>query len=300
MSTIQELEQELEAQKEARQRLEEQAEEMRIRHEMEVEKLKTKELELSMQHLKEATEAAESSHKKKIAELEKATDEMKIRTEEEAAKWLEKQLLKLKGNSPAPDPEQERKRQEEQEKQAKIQELQKQLREFTGEAPEEVPKHKQAADSSQQLLLQQLRAALEPKQGDPQKDTIRALITESNRIQGVGGTSTLRPDILARLTGDSPASMQEWLAHLNQQEGEYIITNREGEGEGIHLKIKSGMLDKSTTAIKSKQTWPQRNLGEDWADEELDFKQIKFEHLVAGETHTIETCTEPAQILGRL
>ena len=29
-------------------------------------------------------------------------------------------------------------------------------------------------------------------------------------------------------------------------------------------------------------------------------KQIKFEHLVAGATRTIETCTDPAEILGRL
>ena len=32
----------------------------------------------------------------------------------------------------------------------------------------------------------------------------------------------------------------------------------------------------------------------------MEFKQIKFEHLVAGETRTIETCTDPAEILGRL
>ena len=43
-----------------------------------------------------------------------------------------------------------------------------------------------------------------------------------------------------------------------------------------------------------------KNLGEDWAEDELDYKQIRFEHLVAGETRTIETCCEPAQILGRL
>ena len=40
--------------------------------------------------------------------------------------------------------------------------------------------------------------------------------------------------------------------------------------------------------------------GEDWADEDVEFKQMKFEHLVAGETRMIETCTDPAQILGRL
>ena len=31
-----------------------------------------------------------------------------------------------------------------------------------------------------------------------------------------------------------------------------------------------------------------------------EFRQIKFEHMVTGETRTIETCTDPAQILGRL
>ena len=64
--------------------------------------------------------------------------------------------------------------------------------------------------------------------------------------------------------------------------------------------MKSGMLDKATTHILQKQVWPQKNLGEDWAEEEVEFKQLRFEHLVAGETRTIETCTDPAEILGRL
>ena len=95
--------------------------------------------------------------------------------------------------------------------------------------------------------------------------------------------------------------MSEWLAQLNQQEeGEYLISSRETELENKGTKNKSGMLDRSTTSIRAKQIWPQRNLGEDWAEEELEFKQLRFEHLVAGETRTIETCSEPAQILGRL
>ena len=32
----------------------------------------------------------------------------------------------------------------------------------------------------------------------------------------------------------------------------------------------------------------------------MEFKNIQFEHMVAGEVRTIEMCTEPAQILGRL
>ena len=55
-----------------------------------------------------------------------------------------------------------------------------------------------------------------------------------------------------------------------------------------------------TTNIQRKEVWPQKNLGEDWAEEEIEFKQVRFEHLVAGETRTIETCIDPAQILGRL
>ena len=60
------------------------------------------------------------------------------------------------------------------------------------------------------------------------------------------------------------------------------------------------MLDKATTNIIHKEVWPQKNLGEDWAEDEIEFKQLRFEHLVAGETRTIETCSEPAEILGRL
>ena len=74
----------------------------------------------------------------------------------------------------------------------------------------------------------------------------------------------------------------------------------EGDPLGRQGKARSGILDRATTNIQDKQVWPQQNLGEDWADEDMEFKQIKFEHMVAGETRTIKTCTDPAQILGRL
>ena len=102
--------------------------------------------------------------------------------------------------------------------------------------------------------------------------------------------------------------MAEWLANLNKQEegeSELIKSNmgtcEGGGGSCKHIqKMKSRMLDKATTHIQQKQVWPQKNLGEDWAEDEVEFKQLWFEHLVVGETRTIETCTEPAQILGRL
>ena len=297
MSTNQELEQELEAQREARKHLEEQEEEFKIRHEMDMERLRAKELELSIRHLKEAREKAESVHTMKVQEMEKAANALQEQADKEAANWVEEHLKKLKATSKTQDPEEEQKRKEEKAKQDKIEELKKQLSELTGE-PMEEPTHREPA-RDQNALMQQLKAALESKPEDPHRDILRALVTDSNKTAGVGGTSTLKPDILARLTGENPHSMQDWLAQLNQQEeGEYLI-GREGE-EIRGSKTKSGMLDRSTTSIKAKQVWPQKNLAEDWAEEELEFKQLRFEHLVAGETHTIETCPEPAQILGRL
>ena len=165
--------------------------------------------------------------------------------------------------------------------------------------------------TDQGLLLEQIRAALGPKDPsiDHNKTLLRALIMNQNKTSGTGGTNTLKPELLSKLMGDREFSMVEWLASLNKQdEGESEVNrlfNRLDEdldcrSECKHSKMKSGMLDKVTTNIQHKEVWPQKNLGEDWADEEMEFKQLKFEHLVAGETRTIETCTDPTQILRRL
>ena len=93
--------------------------------------------------------------------------------------------------------------------------------------------------------------------------------------------------------------MAEWLASLNkQEEGESELVKFLNTGDGEHKtgKVKSGILDRATTNIQQKQVWPQQNLGEDWADEDIEFKQIKFEHMVAGETRTIETCRSSTDI----
>ena len=165
-------------------------------------------------------------------------------------------------------------------------------------------------NNQQDILIDQLRAALAPKEEDkdPNKVLIKALLTNSNKTIGPGGTSTLKTDLLKKLSGEGEFSMAEWLASLNkQEEGESEVLrllNREDVSdcsmECKHGKFRSGMLDKSTTNIRHKEIWPQKNLREDWAEEEMEFKQLRFEHLVAGETRTIETCSDPAQILGRL
>ena len=60
------------------------------------------------------------------------------------------------------------------------------------------------------------------------------------------------------------------------------------------------MLDKATPNIECKEIWPQKNLLLDLEDAEMEFKQMAFEHLVAGEIRTIETCTDIVEMKVRL
>ena len=91
--------------------------------------------------------------------------------------------------------------------------------------------------------------------------------------------------------------MAEWLAMFNKQDqGESKL----GIEESNSKSSRSGMLDRATSNILHKEVWPQKNLLEDWADEEVSFNQLQFEHYVTGEARTIEVCTEPTQILGDL
>ena len=167
-------------------------------------------------------------------------------------------------------------------------------------------------DTDQNRLLQQLRDSLSTKnQGEgPSKMLLRNLLTAQNKTTTPVGVNTLREDILGRILRNNPEgdkSMAEWLASLNkQEEGEsHLLFRRNGyeerrapRGEGDpDIKpptIRSGILDKAVSNIRRKEIWPQQNLGEDWAEDQVEFKQMRFEHLVVGECRTIETCTEPA------
>ena len=153
--------------------------------------------------------------------------------------------------------------------------------------------------------MEQLRLALatnpqtQAAPRDWQKEALRQFLVNSNKTTGAGGATTLKPDLLKKMM-DKPEqfNMAEWLATLNKEEtGEWAYDDSDN---CKHKKIRSGMLDKATANILHKEVWPQKNLLEDWADEEMEFRHLQFEHHVAGEVRTIETSTEPAQILGRL
>ena len=283
---------------------------MKLQNELEAEQLQQEQWEAAMKDLKEAKEKMLEEHQRNMDQMmAMATDSVNT----QAVTWLQEQLTAH--SQPNPDT---RKAEAERQKAALLQDLERQQLDIQRQIADITGKPQASRDTveptsgedSQRMLLEQIRNALSGKEGDkdPNKALLRALVTGQNKATGLGGTSTLRAEVLDKLTGGNEFSMVEWLASLNrQEEGELDVSkflNRDDDldcrQECRHTKMKSGMLDKSTTNIQCKEVWPQKNLGEDWAEEEMEFKQLKFEHLVAGETRTIETCTEPAEILGRL
>ena len=232
--------------------------------------------------------------------IRKMTEENTLNASDQAVAWLQTQLGEPHGRAPTEEESEKTLLLEQLHKQQE--DLQRKINEARGEQADtsigdtlrQSLNRANKDKSEQELLLEQIRTTLAPKavDKDPNKALLRALITAQNKAAGYSGTSTLKPDMLNKLTGEGEFSMAEWLASLNKQEEAESeaskIVGRFDEdsdcrSECRHSK-KSGMLDKSTANIKHKEVWPQKNLGEDWAEEEIKFKQLKFEHLVAGET----------------
>ena len=114
---------------------------------------------------------------------------------------------------------------------------------------------------SGQLLLEQLRTVLNTREEekDPNKALLKALLTAQNKTTGSSGMSTLKPEVLSRLSGEREFSMAEWLASLKrQEEGESEIIklfakhddDSDCRSDCRHTNMRSGMLDKATTNIR--------------------------------------------------
>ena len=317
-TTPEQLQEMIRDQKEASAKLQQQVETMRLRNELEAQQLQQAEWELAIQQLKDKREQMNQHHEDNLAKMRTMVQET-TKNSDQAMIWMEAQLSK-KAGPPPEDSEAQAERQaqleqlhRQQEEMHKQQEdLQKKIAELSSDKAcgltHTLEPH--GGRKEQDLLLEQLRMALAPKgeEKDPNRAMLKALFTSQNKALGMSGTNTLNPDMMRKISGDGDFSMSEWLASLNrQEEGESDLNkffkqedDYDCRGEWQHSKLRSGMLDKSTTNIRRKEVWPQKNLGEDWAEEELEFKQLRFEHLVAGETRTIETCSEPADIMGRL
>ena len=326
MATAEELKQKLEEEKEQSRKMQESVEIQRLQNELDVERLKQQQWATALDKLKEAKEQSEQEHDKCMEQMEHlrhTTDTSNSSTLE----WLKAQLESMgnKSHPQGPTPaELENLNREIQEREAAMGELRRQreeidskLAELDRQASGRGSRHPEVAsdclsrplpgegESTANNLMEQLKAALLGKRTeDPNKTLLKALVTQQNKTTAEGGTNTLKPGVLKGLAVGG-SSMADWLANLNkQEEGEFDV-NRfsaflDEEGQGRTGKTRSRILDRATTNIQQKQVWPQQNLGEDWADEDVEFKQMKFEHLVAWETRTIETCTELSEILGRL
>ena len=326
-----ELRTKLEKQKAATLSLQEQVSQTEITNELSNQKRQQEAWQAALSRFKQIEEEQQKAHAEKLVSIQAMTGPSSEGNSMQL-EWLQKKIAELQ---PGHDPlEEERRKQEEKRKQEEaartktaLEELLQQQRDISEKAAQiasstsstvtpEIqaliralqPQHITAPENppqnpDQQTLLEQLKLTLRSKNpaasGDWQKDMLRQFLTNSNKTTTSSGVTTLKPELLKRLANEQEEfSMADWLAMLNREEaGEWECDNND---ECKHKNVRSGILDKATTNIVHKEVWPQKNLLEDWADEDMEFKNLLLEHHIAGEVRTIETCTEPAQILGRL
>ena len=308
MSSLDKLREELEKQKALTQKAQEELEEAKLQSQLEAEKRKQAEIEATKSQINLKTIEANQS-------LE---DSLKDSTLDKDAtiKMLQEKIMQL--SMPKEQTEQEKKQQQAADQLRQLMQQQQELARAAKEAVKEcdsTPEIQQMlqslqateaqppAGSDQNNLMEQLMSMMRGKKQesplDKQKEILQHFLTEANKVTTTGGATTLKPELLKRITGESDKfNIGEWLAKLSSRSIDE--SKCENCNEDCKQHKKSGMLDKATTSIQIKQTWPQKNLTEDWADEEIEFKHLQFEHMVAGEMRTIQTCTEPAQIIGRM
>ena len=308
----------LEEQKKMSQLLQKELAELRIKSQIEIEKQKQEQWSTAINKIKEAQDAAKEQHAEQLNNIQEMVDQMMSAKspDEDLATKLKTLLLK--------ESEEDRIRREELQQKHRNKEtvqlieqhkallqqastlqsspMDEETRTLLGSLMAATPATEPSnptPNEVQQQLIEQLKRTLGVKETeDPQKAILRQFLTKSNTTLAQGGTTTLKPHLLKQLTGEEEDfNMADWLSRFNQQDqGESKI---EFEDEK-YKSSRSGILDKATSNIQHKEVWPQKNLLEDWADEDISFNQMLFEHLVAGEARTIELCTEPAQILTRL
>ena len=122
--------------------------------------------------------------------------------------------------------------------------------ERTGDQPE-------PEKSEQAQLMEHLLKSLQGKEVETkltkQKEILKQFLVDANKTTTSGGATTLKPDILKKLTGESDVfNMAEWLSKLNRHDMEEGKCDNCPSEECKKCK-KSGMLDKATTNIQHKE-----------------------------------------------
>ena len=317
-SEIDRLRAELEKQKQINEQVKQELEAAQLRQQLEAERMKQKEWEHARSQIEASQQEAKARHEQILKEMSEAK---KASTDKnEALQHLKARIAELEGTKetkeegvdPPPHQAVADKLQELMKKKEEIIQaaqgatrghednpvIQDLLRKLEAQkAPEAAQKDDQA--KLMEHLIQTIQGKTVEDRVHQQKEVLKQFLVDANKVPTTGGATTLKPELLKKLTGESDIfNMGEWLAKLNKQGLEESKCDTCTEDCKHHKK--SGMLDKATTNIQHKETWPQKNLLEDWADEDMDFKNMQFEHLIAGEMRTIETSTNPAEILGRL
>ena len=224
----------LEAQNESTQKLQAQVEELKLRNQLEARKMEQEQWEMALLQLKEAREATAKEHAKNMETMKEMKKKALSQSKSQAVAWLDKQLHTDQGGNPTPKsntiPEEDTTHQVKQhllnELKAQQAELQKKIEDISSSAAGEdlttllkqaLPTTHTTARPDQQLLMEQIKAALGPKtqDKDTNKTLLKALLTTQNRTSGLQGTSTLKPDILNRLSSEE-FSIPGWLASLNK------------------------------------------------------------------------------------
>ena len=300
----QQLLKQLEEEKPASQKLQQQLNEAKIEAEIKAEKQRQAQWAEALAKVKEVQENSLKEKEKHMGAIEKLLEQTlktKDTNPDTAITTLLKGLLTNQGETPE---EQERREKQEQERQKnreladrlmaqqkalmeQVETLRKQnideetkalLSAIQPEASITQDPHRQADQ-----LMAQLRQALGQK--DPEdinRSIIKQFLTRDNTTPSMGGTTTLKPQLLKQLTGEEEDfNMAEWLSMFNKQEqGE---SRSDIEDESKQKSSKSGILDRATSNMQHKEVWPQKNLLKDWADEEVSFNQLQFEQYVARE-----------------
>ena len=242
-ATKAELEIMIQEQRENSTQLQQEAEELKLRNMLENKKMQQQQWEAAIQQLREARDLQAQQHQ---ANMEKMKEMAQGHCEEikgaAAVTWLQENLSRLQLEQPSGTPGIQTPRREDPAKKTALDELYRQQEELQQKiqamSKEEAPTPSdplgllaQALSghskpkTEQEFLMEQLRAALAPKEvdKDPNKALLKALITAQNKTSGIGGTSTLKPETLSKLTGNGEFSMAEWLATLNSTKKNLLI-----------------------------------------------------------------------------
>ena len=261
-------------QKEKSLKMQMQVENMRLKNELEEHKLQQEQWEAAMQKLKEERDKMLEEHQRNMELIKAGPSETPTHKRSQSVTRLQQELQRQTSPLTKINEEQAERERLLEDLHKQQEELQRQIADITGAAqPHPLlgkPNlaHVPPPQLDQNLLMEQVRDVLSAKDAerDPNKVLLKALVTGANKTARAGGPTTLKHDVLDRLAMPNEFSMAEWLASLNkQEEGELDVSkylNRDDEfncrTECRHSKMRSGMLDKSTTNIRQRKSGLRR------------------------------------------